>query len=118
MKQKCGTNFKMAPKNVTLTKITPAPQLSAALQFDTGETFQVPYLELRFQCPCASCVDEITGKRTLRRESLKPDMKPMKIEPVGRYGIHIEWSDGHRTGMYHFQTLYEIAQRASLSGKH
>ncbi len=34
----------------------------------------------------------------------------MKIEPVGRYGIHIEWSDGHRTGMYHFDRLYELAK--------
>ena len=105
----------MAQKNVLLTKITPAPQHSVSLEFDTGEAFLLPYLELRFQCPCAACVDEITGKRTLKKESLKPDTKPMKIEPVGRYGVHINWSDGHSTGMYHFQTLYDIAVKFSAA---
>lgn len=78
--------------------------------FDTGEEFIVSSLEMRFECPCASCVDEITGRRTLKRETLRPDVRPLKIEPVGRYGIHIDWSDGHRTGMYHFDTLYSIAK--------
>ena len=94
-----------------LTKIIPGANHKVILTFDTGEEFQIPTLELRFECPCAACVDEMTGKRTLRREALKPDMKIVKIEPVGRYGIHIEWSDGHRTGMYHFDTLYQIAKR-------
>ncbi len=93
-----------------LTKALPSANFNILLGFDSGEEFTLPYIELRFQCPCASCVDEITGKRTLKKESLKPDVKPMKIEPVGRYGIHIEWSDGHRTGMYHFDRLYELAK--------
>jgi DUF971 family protein len=92
-----------------LTKAAPSTGFTIQLSFDTGESFSVPYLELRFQCPCATCVDEMTGKRTLKRETLKPDVKPLKVEPVGRYGIHVEWSDGHRTGMYHFDRLYEIA---------
>ena len=98
-----------------LKGIHPATHHRIRLNFDTGEQFEIPYLELRFQCPCASCVDEITGKRTLRKESLKPDIKPMKIEPVGLYGIHVEWSDGHRTGMYHFDTLYSLAKSAASS---
>jgi DUF971 family protein len=94
-----------------LTKIAPANPERIILGFDNGEEFTVSYLDLRFECPCASCVDEITGKRTLNRATLKADVKPMKIEPVGRYGVHIDWSDGHRTGMYHFDTLYSLASR-------
>lgn len=81
-----------------------------ALQFDTGESFEISALDLRYSCPCASCVDEMTGKRTLRRESLKPDVRPTQISPVGNYGIHVQWSDGHRTGMYHFDNLYHLAK--------
>ena len=92
-----------------LTKISPSDS-KILLQFDTNETFFIPPLALRFECPCATCVDEITGKRTLKLSSLNPNVKPLKIEPVGRYGIHVEWSDGHRTGMYHFERLYEIAK--------
>jgi len=95
----------------TLTKIAPANPERLVLGFDTGEEFTLSYLDLRFECPCASCVDEVTGKRTLKRESLRADVKPLKIEPVGRYGIHVEWSDGHRTGMYHFDRLYELVKK-------
>ncbi len=99
--------------NHQLTKIVPSKLKPHHIElgFDDGHSFTLPYLELRFDCPCATCVDEMTGKRTLRKESLKPDVKPMKIEPVGRYGVHIEWSDGHRTGMYHFDTLYKLGTR-------
>lgn len=99
-----------------LTKIAPAAGAAAGapaqilMQFDTGESFEIAALDLRFACPCASCVDEMTGKRTLRKEALKADVRPTKIEPVGRYGIHIDWSDGHRTGMYHFDNLYKLVK--------
>ena len=101
-----------------LVKINPALNHRIYLGFDNGEAYELTYLDLRFECPCAACVDEITGKRTLRRESLKPDVKPMKIEPVGRYGIHIEWSDGHRTGMYHFDRLYQLAKEKAVQQGH
>ncbi len=92
-----------------------APQDSKIfMRFEDGVECQMLPIDLRFECPCASCVDEITGKRTLKKGSIKPDIKVMKIEPVGRYGIHIDWSDGHRTGMYHFDRLYEMAKRQSL----
>jgi hypothetical protein len=93
-----------------LTKINPDSSTQISLTFDDGKEFKVPYLDLRFECPCATCVDEMTGKRTLRRDTLNPNVKPLRIEPVGRYGIAIAWSDGHSTGMYHFDRLYEIAQ--------
>ncbi len=98
-----------------LTAIHPSPQHRIRMTFDTGENFEIQYLDLRFHCPCASCVDEITGKRTLRRESIKPDIKPMKIEPVGRYAVQVNWSDGHSTGMYHFDTLYKLSKEFGVS---
>jgi DUF971 family protein len=95
-----------------LTKILPSGDLEIRLEFDSGESCTLPCLELRFQCPCAACVDEITGKRTLKRETLRPDVRPVRIQPVGRYGIHIEWNDGHRTGMYHFDRLHELIAKS------
>ena len=94
-----------------VTKMMPSENNQLQFTFDTGEQFQISYLDLRFECPCATCVDEITGKRTLKRESLRQDVKPKSVEPVGRYGVRILWSDGHSTGMYHFDRIYEIAKR-------
>lgn len=64
------------------------------------------YFKLRFLCPCASCVDELTGVRTLRQENVRPDVRPVSGEFVGNYALRINWSDGHNTGIYTFASLY------------
>lgn len=79
-----------------------------------GETYAVPYFELRFYCPCAHCVDEHTGKRTLKRENVKADVRPLEVHAVGRYAIQISWSDKHSTGMYPFDLLYSICLNKGL----
>lgn len=93
-----------------LVKISPA-ESKILMRFDNNEEYQIESLDLRFECPCAACVDEITGKRSLQKSNLKADVKPLKIEAVGLYGIHIRWSDGHSTGMFHFDRLYELARK-------
>ena len=60
---------------------------------------------LRCQCPCAECVNEDTGEKMLRDETIPEWIRPRAIEPVGRYGVTIRWSDGHATGIYSFETL-------------
>ena len=81
------------------------------IEWSSGEKIEIPYPELRFECPCANCVDEHTGKRTLRRDQVRTDVRPIQVNPVGRYALQIRWSDGHGTGMYHFDTLYSIGTR-------
>lgn len=60
---------------------------------------------LRERCPCAACVNELTGERMLRLESVRPDIRAEDISLVGRYAIQIRWSDGHSTGIYPFERL-------------
>jgi DUF971 family protein len=69
---------------------------------------------LRLACGCASCIDEWTGEERLDPDSVPEDVHPLRIEPVGRYAIQIEWSDGHSSGIYPFRRLRELdANRAS-----
>ncbi len=63
---------------------------------------------LRKHCRCALCVDEWTGANLLKPDQIKPDVHPIQIQSVGRYGIRINWSDGHNTGIYTFKYLREI----------
>jgi ATP-binding protein involved in chromosome partitioning len=63
---------------------------------------------LRLACPCAQCVDEMSGKKLLSESAVPPDVKPVVINPVGRYAIHIDWSDGHRTGIYTYAHLRSL----------
>lgn len=60
---------------------------------------------LRRSCPCAGCVDEWTGKKLLSPDAIPDTIKIENIEPVGRYAIHLSFSDGHETGIFSFTFL-------------
>jgi DUF971 family protein len=99
----------MSASPPTPVRVEPRSATELLLGWSNGETFAVPYFELRFLCPCASCVDEHTGKRTLKREQVAADVRPLGVNPVGRYALQITWSDRHSTGMYPFDHLYAIS---------
>ena len=84
------------------------------LAWSNGSSFAVPYFELRYYCPCANCVDEHTGVRTLKRENVAADVRPTAVNAVGRYAIQMTWSDKHSTGMYPFDLLYSICLNKGL----
>lgn len=60
---------------------------------------------LREACPCAGCVNELTGQRTLDPASVRADIRAEAIELVGRYAVRIRWSDGHGSGIFTFRML-------------
>lgn len=62
---------------------------------------------LRLACPCAGCVDEMSGRPLLDPASVPETVQATAIEPVGAYGIRIRWSDGHGTGIYTYRLLRE-----------
>jgi DUF971 family protein len=71
---------------------------------------------LRQRCPCAGCVDEMTGIRTLRPDSVRPDVYPQAIHYVGRYALQFMWSDGHSTGLYPFDLLRALWEEVRPGG--
>lgn len=83
------------------------------LEWTDGATQTLDFVDLRFECPCAHCVDEKTGKRLIRRGQIKPDVRPAKITPVGNYAVRIDWSDAHSSGIYTYERLREVGERYS-----
>jgi ATP-binding protein involved in chromosome partitioning len=73
-----------------------------------GTTGSLEVRALRLACGCAVCVDEWSGRERLDPASVPEDVHPLKIQPVGRYAIQIEWSDGHTSGIYPFARLREL----------
>jgi ATP-binding protein involved in chromosome partitioning len=63
---------------------------------------------LRLACPCATCVDEFTGRPLLDPATVPEDIKPVKIEYVGRYALKLTWPDGHDTGYHTWQLLRSL----------
>ncbi len=68
----------------------------------------IPIYDLRLFCPCAACRDEWTGKRILKPEKIAANIRALNMESVGQYGIKIQFSDGHSTGIYSFAYLREL----------
>ena len=76
------------------------------IEWDTdGHAALYPARELRLACPCAACVDEMSGRALLNPDSVAADVRPVSIALVGAYGLRVRWSDGHDTGIYTFERL-------------
>lgn len=71
----------------------------------TGDVVHFPARILRLACPCAVCVDEISGRKTLDPATIPLDIQAESLELVGAYGLRVRWSDGHATGIYTFTWL-------------
>jgi len=71
----------------------------------TGHEGFYPARELRLACPCAGCVEEMSGRPLLDPHTIPMDIRPASVALVGAYGIKIQWSDGHSTGIYTFEQL-------------
>lgn len=93
-----------------LRALRPGPNDSLDLEWSTGTHSYLPYRALRLECPCASCVDEMTGKRVLRPESIPENIRIQGIELVGRYAVRIQWSDSHSSGIYALDRLYQLGK--------
>ena len=74
-----------------------------------GKKSVLPNRQMRLDCPCAGCVDELTGKKTLDPQTIPEEIWPTTIELVGHYAITITWSDAHATGIYTFDRLREMS---------
>ena len=77
-----------------------------------GEENLVPAVMLREECPCASCIDEITGEKTLNVKALPHDLTIANYGYIGRYAIRFEFSDGHDTGIFDFTRIRNIGKTA------
>lgn len=69
----------------------------------------VPSLRLRDACPCAGCIEEGTGRKLLVTATIPSDIRPLEVRPVGSYAVQIQWSDGHGSGIYSWETLRRLS---------
>lgn len=63
--------------------------------------------ELRLICRCAHCVEEMSGRPLLDPTKVPAELTIRAMELVGSYAIHVTFSDGHNTGIFHFRRLRE-----------
>jgi DUF971 family protein len=89
-------------------EIAKVGETAVRITWDDGHAGLYSTRYLRGICQCAACVDEWTGEKRLSMDSIPQDIRTLRIAPVGQYGIHIDWSDGHTTGIYAFDLLRKM----------
>ena len=85
-----------APSDVELDRAA-----GLTLRWPEGETASFPLAFLRAACPCAECRGLREQGRTVGSETVKARGAHL----VGAWGLTIEWSDGHATGIYSWGVL-------------
>lgn len=76
------------------------------IAFDDGRTFRLPYEYLRVFSPSAEVRGHGPGQEVLQFG--KRDVDIRSLEPVGSYAVQPTFSDGHATGIYSWEYLYEL----------
>jgi DUF971 family protein/molybdopterin converting factor small subunit len=75
------------------------------IAFSDGERFELPceYLRVFSRAKEVRTMDTpITGKE---------DVNIIRIEPQGQYAVRLVFDDGHDTGIYSWDTLYELGEK-------
>lgn len=76
------------------------------LAYDDGRSFRLPFEFLRVYSPSAEVRGHGPGQEVL--QTGKRDVDITALEPVGSYAIQPVFSDGHNTGIYSWDYLYEL----------
>jgi DUF971 family protein len=91
-----------APTEITLHQKSRVLEVS----FSDGSRFELPYEFLRVYSPSAEVRGHGPGQEVL--QTGKKDVDIVSLEPVGSYAVQPHFSDGHATGIYSWDYLYEL----------
>jgi DUF971 family protein len=100
-----------------LTRSTPSPtavtvhQQSRVLEvaFDDGAVFRIPFELMRVYSPSAEVMGHGPGQEVL--QTGKRDVVVTDIAAVGHYAVQPRFSDGHDTGIFTWDYLYDLGAR-------
>ena len=79
------------------------------IEFSDGKQFRFPCEFLRVYSPSAEVRGHGPGQEVLQVG--KSNVEITRLEPVGNYALQIVFSDGHDTGIYSWDLLYEYGMR-------
>ncbi|MGE3248690.1 MAG: gamma-butyrobetaine hydroxylase-like domain-containing protein [Hyphomonadaceae bacterium] len=79
-----------------------------AIAFDDGARFLIPFELLRVESPSAEVRGH--GGGPLPAIAGKEGVSVKDAFPVGRYAVRIAFDDGHETGLYSWDLLYELGR--------
>ena len=76
------------------------------IEFDDDSNFMLPCEYLRVYSPSAEVRGHGPGQEVL--QTGKETVTITQVEAVGAYAVKLHFDDGHNTGLYSWETLYEL----------
>ncbi len=80
------------------------------ITFEDGEAYSIPFELLRVESPSAEVQGHHVSQKKLVRG--KQDVSITNAEPVGRYAVRLIFDDGHSSGIFSWDYLYELGENA------
>ena len=77
--------------------------------FSDGASFRIPFELMRIYSPSAEVQGHGPGQEIL--QTGKRDVELRELEPVGNYAVKPVFSDGHDTGIFSWDLLYELGAK-------
>jgi DUF971 family protein len=85
------------------------------IAFDDGKRFSMPCEYLRVFSPSAEVRGHGPGQEVL--QTGKRDVNISEIEPIGVYAVKLAFTDGHDTGIYSWDYLYDLGVKQESNWK-
>jgi len=86
------------------------------IAFSDGRSFRLPCEFLRVYSPSAEVRGHGPGQEVL--QTGKKDVEISRVEPVGNYAVQLAFSDGHDTGIYSWELLYDYGLQQEEMWQH
>ena len=78
------------------------------IAFEDGVSYKLPFEFLRVYSPSAEVRGHGPGQETL--QTGKRNVLLTEVEPAGSYAIKLVFDDGHDSGLYTWEYLYELGK--------
>ena len=95
------------PVNITLH----AASRVFEIEFDDGRSFKLPFEFMRVHSPSAEVRGHGPGQGTL--QAGKREVTITEVQPIGHYAVQPLFSDGHTSGIFSWEYLYELGLNQS-----
>lgn len=95
----------MQPEQMTNRRVAGVLEV----RWNDGVAQALPHSQLRAACKCSPCqAARLRGQPVVPAANLRLE----QIRPIGHYAVQLVFSDGHARGIYPWQLLRDLGERA------
>ncbi len=111
----------MNPSSTQAAHVSISKSKGIRISWSDGHISEYTLRYLRDRCPCATCTNAHgtapdVPKAANPFQMYQEGLKIKSIEPAGSYALAIQWSDGHRSGIYSYDHLRVICPCPECAG--